>query len=168
MNKLKRYTIKGIFFVLIIGTISHFIYDWSGRNPILGFFFPINESIWEHMKLVFFPMLLYSLYMNKKLKSDYPCVTSALPFGILFGTLLVPIIYYTYSGVLGYHTAVLDIATFIISVLLAFFAVYKFSLSCILTDYQPFLDLLVLFFIICFLAFTYFPLDTGIFIPPEM
>ena len=59
MNSLKSNMILGTVFVLITGTISHFIYDWSGQNYILGLIFPTNESTWEHMKLVFFPMLRF-------------------------------------------------------------------------------------------------------------
>lgn len=44
MNSLKSNMILGTVFVLITGTISHFIYDWSGQNYILGLIFPTNES----------------------------------------------------------------------------------------------------------------------------
>lgn len=151
---------------MITGTLFHFIYDWSGNNRIVGLFSAINESTWEHMKLVFFPMLLYSIYMNKKLKNVYPCVSSALLFGILFGTLLIPTIFYTYTGVLGRNLSVLNISTFIISVLIAFYSVYKLSLSCRLEDFQDSLEILVLFFAACFLLFTYNPPNIGIFIGP--
>ena len=55
MNPLKSNIIKGILFVSIAGTLAHFVYEWSNNNYILGFFFPVNESTWEHMKLFFFP-----------------------------------------------------------------------------------------------------------------
>ena len=168
MNKIKRYTIKGIIFVLITGTISHFVYEWSGNNFILGLFFPVNESTWEHMKLCFFPMFIYSLYMNRKLRLDSPCVTSALLFGTLLSTLLIPVIFYTYSGILGKNFLILDIATFIISVLLAFAAIYRLILSCKAEPYTQTLKLLILITGICFLVFTYYPLKIGIFINPTM
>ena len=63
MKNLKLDMIIGIIFVSAIGTLWHFVYEWSGQNFIVGFFFPVNESTWEHMKMLFFPMLLYSLYM---------------------------------------------------------------------------------------------------------
>ena len=166
MNNLKRYTIIGIIFVLIAGTLAHFIYDWSGNNFILGFLFPINESTWEHMKLCFFPMLFYSFYMNRKIRNDYPGVTSSLLFGILLSTVLIPIIFYTYSGILGRNFMTLDIATFIISVLLAFLAVYKLTLSCRLTYFTGLLSLLVLTAAVCFFLLTYRPPDIGIFMNP--
>lgn len=56
---LKTYTIIGVFFVLAAGSLAHFLYDWTGSNAIAGLFVPVNESVWEHMKLLFFPMLLY-------------------------------------------------------------------------------------------------------------
>ena len=167
MNKLKHYTILGILFVIIAGTLSHFVYEWSGNNFILGFFFPVNESTWEHMKLCFFPMLLYSCFMNRKLKADYPCVTSTLLFGVLLGTFLIPIIFYTYSGILGQNYIFFDIATFIISVLLAFIAVYRLSLSCVLDSFLFWLATLVFLTAICFLVFTYYPPCIGLFAVPS-
>lgn len=55
MKKLKCCTIIGIIFVLVLGTIFHFLYEWTENNFVVGLFAPINESVWEHMKLVFFP-----------------------------------------------------------------------------------------------------------------
>ena len=167
MKRLKGYTIAGTIFVIITGTISHFIYEWSGNNFILGFFFPVNESTWEHMKLCFFPMLIYSLLLNKRLKEEYPCVTSALLFGTLLVTFLIPIVFYTYSGILGRNFLLLDIATFIVSVLFAFLSVYRLSLSCKLNSYTQWLKLFVFVTAICFLLFTYLPPHIGIFISPE-
>ena len=95
MNELKKEMIKGILFVSIVGTLWHFVYEWSGQNPIVGLFFPVNESTWEHMKLLFFPMLLYTLYAYKKLKDAFPCIPSALLYGILSGTFLIPLLFYT-------------------------------------------------------------------------
>ena len=167
MNKVKTYTIIGIVFVIIWGIISHFIYEWSGNNFILGFFFPVNESTWEHMKLCFFPMLLYSFYMNRKMKEDNPCITSSLLFGILLGTFLIPVIFYTYSGIIGKNYIFLDIATFIISILLAFISVYRLTLSCKINSFSFGLKICVLFVAVCFLIFTYYPPDIGIFMNPS-
>lgn len=172
MNRLLSYTIKGIIFVTIAGTISHFVYEWSGENPLIGLFFPVNESVWEHMKLIFFPMLLYSFHMNRKLKEEYPCITCALLSGVLIGTLLIPVIFYTYTGILGRNILALDIATFIVSVICAFTATYRFTLSSCkssssLSRLKLWIILSVIILFACFLLFTYFPPSLGIFVPPE-
>ena len=164
MNKLKCYTIIGTIFVIITGTISHFIYEWSGNNFILGLFFPVSESVWEHMKLCFFPTLIYSFFMNRRLKDNYPCVTSALLLGTLLGTCLIPVFFYTYTGILGRSFLALDIATFVLSVIFAFVAVYKCTLSCKINSFTFALCLLVFGMAVCFFAFTYNPPNIGIFI----
>lgn len=166
MKRLYYYTIAGIIFTFIAGTISHFVYEWSGNNFILGYLFPVSESTWEHMKLCFFPMLFYSLFMNAKLKAYYPCITSALSFGILLGTFLIPMIFYTYSGILGQNFLSLDIATFALSVLTGFCAVYRLSLSCRAKPYETITKLLVSVLTICFFLFTYHTSDLGIFRVP--
>ena len=167
MKNLKHYFIKGFLFVVITGSIAHFVYDWSGENTFLGFLFPINESIWEHMKLCFFPMLLYSFYLNTKLENAYPCIRTASLFGIILSTILIPVLFYTYSGILGHNYAILDIMTFIISVLLSFAVMYKLTLSCTLSSYKIPLTVLVLILAICFFLFTYRPLNIGIFTNPS-
>ena len=166
MNKLKCYTIIGTIFVIITGTISHFIYEWSGNNFILGFFFPVSESTWEHMKLCFFPMLIYSLFMNQRLKEDYPCVTSSLLFGILFGTFLIPAIFYTYTGILGRNLLPLDIITFMSSIIFAFIAVYRLTHSCKMSSFAFPFGLLVSVMAVCFFTFSYNPPNIGFFISP--
>lgn len=167
MKNLKHYTVIGTFFVLITGTLAHFIYDWSRNNTIIGLFTPINESIWEHMKLVFFPMLLYAFFMISRLKENYPCIISALCAGILTGTLLIPLLFYIYTGILGKDYFVLDIGTFIVSVLCAFFLSYRLTLSCKAKPYTVFLCVLTGILFFCFIRFTYHPPAFGLFAEPS-
>lgn len=166
MNSLKLYTIIGILFVFITGTLSHFVYEWSGQNLFLGFFFPVSESTWEHMKLCFFPMLLYSIFMNRQIGRDYPCLYPASLFGTLLSSALIPVIFYTYSGILGNHFLILDIATFVVSVLLAFAVIYRFTISCRLQQYKHLLQVLVLCTAAAFFLFTLYSPDAGIFMNP--
>ena len=166
MKQLKIYTITGTVFVLILGTLSHFFYQWSNQNFFAGLFFPINESTWEHMKMCFFPMLIYSFFMKERLIKEYPCIPSALLSGILLGTFLIPAIFYTYTGIIGKNFFLLDIATFLLSVILAFVAVYRLTLSCKMDFYTLILGVLVSILFFCFLFFTYAPPSIGIFIVP--
>lgn len=166
MKQLKFYTIIGIIFTIILGSLSHFFYGWSNNNFFVGLFTPINESTWEHMKLLFFPMLLYSLLMIPKLKGNYPCIHSAYWAGILIGTLLIPVFFYTYTGVLGYHIMILDIGIFVLSVIIAFYSIYKLSLNCKTQNYILLLFTLVCILAICFIVFTYCPPGIPLFAEP--
>lgn len=166
MKQLKRYTIIGIIFVLITGTLAHFLYDWTGSNRIIGLFTPINESVWEHMKLLFFPMLLYSLIMILKFRKKYSCITSALCFGMIMGAFLIPIFYYIYTSILGKNVFILDIGTFILSIVIAFWLSYKLTLSCRLESYTSLFCIMMCILFVCFLVFTYHPPNTTIFQDP--
>lgn len=166
MQLIKRYILIGIIFVLMIGTLSHFVYNLSGNNDFIGFFFPVNESTWEHMKLIYFPMALYALFVIPKLKNEYPCITSALLYSILIGTFTIPVIFYTYTGILGQNYPALDIATFAVSVLLAFYSAYKLTVSCKADTKKRFLLFFVLLLGICFVIFTYYPPNLGLFSEP--
>ena len=121
----------------------------------------IHMGAYEAM---FFPMLIYSFFMDKRLKDDYPCVTSALLSGTLLGTFLIPIIFYTYSGILGRNYIQLDIAVFIISVILAFLAVYRLTLSCKTDSYTLQLCVSISVLLVCFLVFPSLPPNMRMFI----
>ena len=163
MKNLKLYLILGTIFIIIAGTLSHFVYDWSGQNFVLGFFFPVNESTWEHMKLIFFPMLIYSLFVGIKYKENYPCLMPALLLGSLWGTFFIPVLFYTYTGILGNNYAPLDIAVFVVSVIIAFTIAYRNALSCQADSYRQYIYILTFIILLCFMRFTYSPPAIGIF-----
>ncbi len=166
MKTLKRYMILGAIFVSVLGTILHFAYEWSENSFFLGLFVPINESIWEHTKLLFFPMLIFSFYASKRLKKEFSCIDSGLSFGILLGTFLIPILFYTYSGALGFNIAAFDIAIFYISVFFAFFAAYKLALSCKMEKYDTLLSFLLILMTFLFIIFTIIPPNISLFMAP--
>ena len=166
MKQLKSYILTGTVFVLILGSLSHFFYEWSGSNFIVGLLSPVNESTWEHIKLLYFPMLLYSVFAIPRLKGNYPCITSAFLSGTLVGTFLIPVIFYTYTGILGYHLFILDILTFVLSVMAAFYLVFQLSVSCSMNRFLPFLYFLVYFMILSFAVFSFFPPNIGLFADP--
>ncbi len=166
-RRLFFWELAGFLFTGAVGTLLHFVYDWSGENPAAGVFSAVNESTWEHMKLLFFPMLLYGLFMIYRFKEDCPCITSALCMGILAGTLLIPVLFYVYTGILGKDIFILDIGIFIVSVLTAFLIFYKFTVSCKLESHTFLLCVLVCVLFVCFMAFTYYPPDAELFAVPD-
>lgn len=101
------------------GTVLHFLYEWLGEAAWIAPFSGVNESTWEHMKLLFWPMLLYAvaqrfLFRERK---DFWCVKLR---GILLGLSLIPILFYTYNGVIGPSPDWINIAIFFISVAIAY------------------------------------------------
>ena len=158
-------TTAGILSVALMGTLLHFTYRWSGCNSLIGLMSPVNESVWEHMKLLFFPMLLFGLWSLKGVTD--PCRTSAFHAGLLMGTLLIPVLFYSYTKLLGRNFLVLDIALFYSSVIAAFLIYRRLSGNCLLGKYSHVTSMAVFLLLLCFLLFTYFPPGFSIFQSPE-
>lgn len=162
--------IIGIFFVSVLGTFAHFFYEWSGNNRLIALICPVNESTWEHMKLLFFPMLLYTFFPGKKRIYEYMkkaskniVSSSAMLFGNLFGSFLIPVFFYTYSGILGYNITWIDIAIFYLCVILAFLFAGWMNTRETGRFCRSLLFGVVLLFLIFFFVFSFYPPDIALF-----
>ena len=141
------------FLVLVVGFLSHFLYEWSNPNVLVGILCPVNESIWEHLKLIYYPMLIpFFFHFNKKY---FQARISEILISILF--LLVS--FYTYSGIIGQNFAVINILLYITTILLGQFLISIFYQNEI---FFPF-SLSLLFFFLLFFSFTLFT-----FYPPKL
>ena len=59
----RKETVLAIVLLTVIGTSMHFVHHVPFFNHFLGYIFPVVESVMAHMKMVFYPMLLLSLYL---------------------------------------------------------------------------------------------------------
>ena len=101
------------------GTILHFLYEWLGNAVWIAPFSGVNESTWEHMKLLFWPMFLFAVVQSFFFREEKPYWCVKLK-GIIFGTILIPILFYTYNGVVGKSPDWINIAIFFISAAAAY------------------------------------------------
>ena len=69
-QKIKLWTISGTVAIILLGTVLHYFYPWFGENRILGAFVPVNESVWEHLKLGYWGLLLFSIPEFFQIKSQ--------------------------------------------------------------------------------------------------
>ena len=101
MKKIIHWQIAGFIFTVIIGVLFHFLFDLTNENIVVAFIAPVNESIWEHIKLVYFPMFVYALleycFLGKE-HNQFWCIKLK---SILIGMALIPTLYYTYTGIIG-------------------------------------------------------------------
>ena len=165
-KRIRIWQLVGFAVTSLFGTLLHFLYEWTNEAIWIAPFSGVNESTWEHMKLLFFPMYLYSLFASKNLKKTYPCISSSMAFGTLLGTFLIPVLFYTYSGILGFNIPIIDISTFYISVIISFFVVYKTTISCSLNTYKVLFDILLFIMAVLFIIFSVFPPDIALFKAP--
>ena len=98
----------------LLGTLLHFLYEWLGDAILIAPFSGVNESTWEHMKLLFWPMLAFAIAESLFFKA-YPTFWCVKLRGILIGLGLIPLIFYTYNGVIGKSPDFVNIAIFFVS-----------------------------------------------------
>ena len=101
------------------GTLLHFLYEWLGEATWIAPFSGVNESTWEHMKLLFWPMFIFAIIQSFFFK-DYENFWCIKLRGILVGLLSIPVIFYTYNGVIGKSPDWLNIAIFFIVAAIAY------------------------------------------------
>lgn len=96
------------------GTVLHFLYEWFGKAVWIAPFSGVNESTWEHMKLLFWPMFLFAAvqWFFFRDRRDFWCVKLR---GILCGLALIPVLFYTYNGVIGKSPDWVNISIFFIA-----------------------------------------------------
>ena len=119
-KRLLYWELAGFVVVGALGALSHFVYQWSGRSVFVACFAAVNESTWEHMKLLFFPMFLFSVVQLCAMGKNYPNFLAVRSASILFGCLLIPVLFYTYAGVLGTTVDWVNILIFYLAALGAF------------------------------------------------
>lgn len=113
----------------ILGVIFHFVYSWSNQCFLIGLFFPVNESIWEHLKLVFFPIIIVSLaeyylfirpQIAKHPSKSQPDIICIKLKSALIGMSFIVILFYTIHGILGKTPDYVNIIIYFISMAIAY------------------------------------------------
>lgn len=165
---IKKYQILGSIFVVILGTILHFTYNWSNKNIIIGFFSPINESTWEHLKMIITPMIIFSVFEYYLYGKNMENFFSIRALSILIGMFSIVCLFYTYFGALGKNFLILDILIFIVSVFFAYLFSYKFFKKGIFnSNNSNFIGLIFIFILIfAMVYFTSNPINIPLFISP--
>lgn len=123
-KKLFYSSIAGGIIVSILAVLFHFIYEWSGENPIVGLFSATNESVFEHIKILYFPFLLYITIEYLVIRPEWKRYFAGRLAALLLLPILVIAVFYTYTGIVGEHIALVDIISAFLYVGLAFYISY--------------------------------------------
>lgn len=152
----------------IAGTLFHFVYALSGENRLAGYFFPVNESTWEHLKLLFFPSLIYSTAEYIALSRPPKAYIPASVIGIFGGMAAITAFFYTYTGILGFDVSFLNIFSFFfglfIMLLIKYGLIKKKAPAGKTANYIA--VLLAGVFVILFVRWSFYPPTLGIFTNP--
>jgi len=161
------YEVIGMFFIIILGSLLHFTFEWSGHQPIVGVFSAVNESVWEHLKLGLWPALFYAIIEYRLLKKSTNNFLFAKTVGIYLIPIIISILFYSYTAVLGESVLVIDILTFVVAVIIGQLVSYKLLTYRELPDMLNKISLVALVLLgVAFVLFTFYPPHLPLFRDP--
>lgn len=114
---------KNIFrflFTCGLGVLFHFLYQWTNENIVVGLFTATNESTWEHLKLLFFPMVIVTIIEVIFMKKTPSKLLPARTLGIVAGMAFIVVVFYTFWGVSGKLIDFVNITIYIFAVWFAY------------------------------------------------
>ena len=155
-KKIFYWEISGIVFISLLGSLDHFFYEWTGLLPV-ALFSPVNESVWEHLKLIFWPGILFFSIEYKFLKIiNNFAIAKAICVSI--PPILFPLLYYSCTPFIGTNVLAFDIMIFIISIVIGQLLSYKLLISELISKKLNIIGLIILIawgFI--YILFTFIP-----------
>ena len=162
------WSVGGVLTVAVLGTILHFLYDWTGESGVVKPFSAIDESTWQHMKIMYFPMLIFGAVQWFFFRKEYPCFFLVKLAGVLVGLTIIPVIFYTYNGAFGKSPDWLNISIFMVADICAFWVEYiLFNKLKDCKRLWKILSLTALLVIgVLMVVFTYIPPNLPLFISP--
>ncbi len=155
-----------IIVISLIGTLSHFLYDISGHNKIVGLFTAVNESTWEHMKIAITPTLLWGLYDGYVygIESNY---FVAKLCSLLAMCIIIPLVFYSQKIFFKKDSAIINILSFYVAIIIGQFLFYHIIEMPELDFIFSYISCIGLFiFFGAYLLLTLLPLELFIFKDP--
>lgn len=114
VNKLDPWRLAGIMATLLSGFLLHFLFSWTGQPKWIAWFAPVNESVWEHLKLGYWSVVLFSLVEYPRLKPHVNNYFLARFVGIALFEVTILVIFYGYTTFTGENIVTIDIASYLV------------------------------------------------------
>jgi len=166
-NSILKWEIIGIIFISIVGALFHFIFEWLGYWEFIGGFFPVNESVWEHLKLPYWPLLIFALIEYQFIKEEANNFIVGKTIAALLSIVIIIITFYAYTAILKTEILIIDILSFIIGVIVGQLISYKLlTISEVPKLATIFSWIIFIALGVIFILFTYFPPHLSIFQDP--
>ncbi len=161
---MKKIKIIGVFVIMGLSVLSHFLYEWC-NNFVFSILFPVNESIWEHMKLLVTPVLIYSfieyfIYRKKGIKFNNFSLSYSI--SIIVGIVSYLIIYLPIDHFFG-HNMIVSIVLLFLDYVLILYISYSILNAKVIKHSKLIGTLLIVFIYFIFYYLTYYPVHSYIF-----
>ena len=109
---------------ILLGVFLHFVYDLSGNNVIVGMFAPVNESVWEHLKLILIPFSIFGITFYFYTKQKFSNIFLITLLGNVVGMFVVTTLYYLGTKIFAEENMIYNIIVFIIGMISSYFIFY--------------------------------------------
>ena len=158
-NKLLTWEIGGIFFIGLIGAALHFTFEMSNFSSMdVAYFSAVNESTWEHLKMVFFPGLMFALIQYTYVRDVVNNYIIAKVAGLFIMPLVIAVGWYIYAPILGRSYFPADLFLFYLAVFVGQVVSYKLlSRPPLEKKYTQVAIVLFLVMFAAFSTFTFYP-----------
>jgi hypothetical protein len=156
--------LAGIVFIVVLGSLLHFAFEWSGRWTPVAAIAAVNESVWEHLKLGFWPALVYAVLEYTRFAKSANNFFFAKTLGIYLIPITIVVLFYSYTAILGHGLLIVDILIFVIAVIVGQLVSYKLLVASPLPERLNRFALIALAVLgILFVLFTFNPPQLDLF-----
>jgi len=119
-----KWELVGIVFIIIVGGALHFVFDFSGGWRPLALIAAVNESVWEHLKLGFWPALIYFLIEYRYIRKSSSNFLFAKAIGIFLIPVAITVLFYAYTAFIQDMLAA-DLIIFVVAVVVGQLTSYR-------------------------------------------
>lgn len=153
-----RWELGGILFIVVLGSLLHFLFEWSGNWPPMGAIAAVNESAWEHLKLAFWPALVYAALEYGRFGKSANNFFLAKTAGIYLMPITIVVLFYSYKAILGYGLLIADIMIFVVAVIVGQLVSYRLLVASPLPkNVNRLAPIALVVLAILFVLFTFYP-----------
>jgi hypothetical protein len=111
-----KWELIGIAVISVLGSALHFAFELSGEWPPIGIIAAVNESVFEHLKLTFWPTVIYAAITYRLLRDSTSNFIIAKTVGVYVMPVTIIVLFYAYTTLTGIENFSIDIAIFILAV----------------------------------------------------
>lgn len=152
-------------FMVLAGSLWHFVYVLCGRAWIVGLMAPINESVWEHLKLAFGATLLLLPVDLWRRRRGVPMSVLGRALGIIAADVIIVIGFYAYTWIIGRSILAIDITLYVVGCWAAVWLHERSANGNTDPSVNALGWIVVALLAVLFGSITYHPPTLGIFIP---
>jgi len=164
-NTILRLEIGGAVFAFFFGSVMHFVYEWCGNSPVAGFFCPVNESTWEHLKMIYWPIVAWGIMEYFIYGKEKPGFFTAKAAAIYIAPVTIVVTFYGYLWMFSENSLLYTIFIFGLAAALAYIASYKITISAANSGIVRIVSIiLIILSLIMFSFFTFFPPENFLFL----